>query len=864
MDPEGAIAPVERYADVIVDAEVARLPQPFTYRIPTALHGDIGIGSCVLVPFAGRDLLGYVVALHSGEAGLPQGLKDIRERVEMEPLFDRALADLAAWVARYYHTDRRDGLRPLIPKFMASSLRTVVALSPPLREIIAYSRILNAGQPVQLFFEQQEGESVAGNVLMGLPVKVTPKQRLVLQMLSENPAGVDLQDLKSRYPGGNVGDVLKRLRDRGLVVVQKSVLPPPVKPRRRKAYRFVRRPGEEEAKALRITPKQDAVLATMERQKAMDLGRARPILGSELGWRTGAGVGVMNALVEKGLVEATTVEVRRDPWPTDGKATAPRTLTPDQQAAFEAITESVDRNRADRFLLHGVTASGKTEVYLQSIQAALDANRQAIVLVPEISLTAQVMDIFQSRFGGRVAVLHSALSDGERYDEWRRIRHGEAMVVVGARSGIFAPLARPGLIILDEEHESSYKQDQTPRYHARTVAARRARACGATLVLGSATPSVETCYLAEQGRLKLLEMPSRIDDRPLPPVEVVDQRQPAAQANGLFSPRLEEAIRERLGRSEQTILFLNRRGFSASLLCRDCGYVTRCQHCSVSMTYHHPGGSRRPFLQCHHCDHREPAPSRCPGCGGDRIRHYGLGTEKVELETRNLFPEARVLRLDRDTTARKDAHRRILTRFRNEDADILIGTQMVAKGLDFPRVTLVGVIAADTGLYMPDFRAAEKTFQLLTQVSGRAGRADLPGEVVVQTFNPEHYALVAAQKHDFRAFYRDEIQFRRELRYPPFSVLANVLATAGSEAEAQAAIDAAALAFKTAGRGGDVELLGPTAAPIARLKNRFRRHLLLRAGDANALGTALDEGLSRLDDATRLLLTIDVDPVSLL
>lgn len=855
-------APAPRYVEVVVEAETSRIPQPFTYGVPPALLESVDVGSSVLVPFAGRELLGYVVALRDAA---PEGLaaiKDIQEQVDVETLFDQPLAGLAEWIGRYYHCGLRDALRPLIPRFMASSLKTVAALSPALREIIAYSRLLNAGKPVQLFFEQ-EGETVT-NVLQGLPMKVTPKQRRVLEALTQRPEGWEIPELMAHLQTQRLNDTLKKLQERGLVSVTRSVLPPAVQPRKRKAYKFVRRPSADEAKALRVTEKQDAILAELEKIRRLDFGRAKPVLQTELSWRLGVSPGPMESLVQKGLLEAVTVEVRRDPWPTSGKASAPKQLTPDQENAYQAICGSVDGNHARRFLLHGVTASGKTEVYLQSIQSALDARRQAVVLVPEISLTAQVMEIFQSRFGGRVAVLHSALSDGERYDEWRRIRSGEAAVIVGARSGIFAPVPDPALIILDEEHESSYKQDQTPRYHARTVAARRARDAGATLVLGSATPSVETYHLAEQGRMGLLEMPARIDDRPMPPVEIVDQREEFAAGRALFSGPLHEAILQRLARKEQVILFLNRRGFSSSILCRDCGFTAKCPNCSVSLTYHAPRQSRVPYLQCHHCDHSQPAPDKCPKCGGDRIRHFGLGTEKVEIETARLFPDARVLRLDRDTTSRKDAHRRILTKFRNEDADILIGTQMVAKGLDFPRVTLVGVVAADTGLNMPDFRAAERSFQLLTQVSGRAGRADLPGEVIVQTFNPEHYSIQAAMKHDYGKFYREEIVFRRELAYPPFSYLANVIATADTSPAAAAAIESAADAFRQVCGGQSVQLLGPSAAPIARLKTRYRRHLLLKAADAGALAHVLDEALARLDDGVKDLLTLDVDPQSLL
>lgn len=852
----------EKWAELIVDVDTARIPQPLTYRVPAPVD-DLEIGSCWLVPLGGRETLGYVVRILDSPPPDVKNIRDVLARVQMEALFDEGLADLARWVAGYYLCNLRDAARPLTPSFIISGVRSVVCLAPALRDILAMSRLLNAGRPVQLFFDQT-AELPAGKALDALTVRVSPKQKEILEILAQHPEGLTVEELRSQVTLANLNDALKRLRERELAVVTKSVTPPHTTARKRKAYRLVRLPSEEEVVSLRITPKQAAVLEEFARQRKRDLGQSKPLLVTELAWRLNVGTGPLESLAQKGLLEATLIEVRRDPWPSSGRSSAPLSLTPEQQKSLNAISASVTASDHARFLLHGVTASGKTEVYLQAIQATLDAGRQAIVLVPEISLTSQVMDIFQSRFGGRVAVLHSALSDGERFDELRRIRRGEATVVVGARSGIFAPTPEPGLIILDEEHEGTYKQDQTPRYHARSVAAKRAQISGATLVLGSATPSVESYWLAKQGKMQLLTMPSRIDDRPLPPVEIVDQREEFSRGRGLFSAQLEDAVRHCLGRREQVILFLNRRGYSSSLMCRECGYTARCPNCSVSLTYHAPAGRRVPFLQCHHCDHHTNAPSECPKCRGTKIRYTGIGTEKIEIETQALFPDARLLRLDRDTTSRKDSHRRILTRFREEDADILIGTQMVAKGLDFPRVTLVGVVAADTGLNMPDFRAAERSFQLLTQVSGRAGRADLPGKVIVQTYNPDHYSLIAAQTHDFVGFYDEEIQFRQALRYPPFSYLANIIATANSQEEATGATVAAAEVFKEICPGYGVDILGPVAAPISFLRNKFRRHLLLKSPTAGALLHVLSDTLPRLPDAARKILTIDVDPQSLL
>jgi primosomal protein N' (replication factor Y) len=560
------------------------------------------------------------------------------------------------------------------------------------------------------------------------------------------------------------------------------------------------------------------------------------------------------------------VAVGRDPFHSEpGQLSTPKavTLTKDQGRALDAIIRGLKGTGSDRFLLHGVTASGKTEVYLHALEACAASGRQGMLLVPEISLTAQMMDTVKSRFGSRVAVLHSALSDGERYDEWMRIRRGEVAVVVGARSAVFAPLKRIGLILLDEEHETSYKQENAPRYHTRDVAARRAQLDGGVLVLGSATPSVETYYWAQQGVLNLLEMPIRIDDRPLPDVRIVDLRAPEGTPH-VFSEELVQALEQRLRNREQAILFLNRRGYATFVLCRDCGYTAMCPNCSVTLTYHHA----QRILQCHHCDHRRRAPVKCPKCNSERIRHFGLGTEKLEEECRRLFPEARLLRMDRDTTSRKGSHRELLSAFRQGEADVLIGTQMVAKGLDFPRVTLVGVIAADTALNLPDFRASERSFGLIAQVAGRAGRGDLPGEVIVQTFNPEHYSLRAAAHHDYQGFYMQEIEYRREngLNYPPFSRLANLVISDPSREAARDRAHEVAEAVKEwiEREGGKVQVLGPAPAPMERIKGKHRWHLVLKAPDLRALNKALRPALEGLDRKSRQGLTVDVDPVNLM
>ncbi|HEY9856527.1 MAG TPA: primosomal protein N', partial [Stenomitos sp.] len=510
------------------------------------------------------------------------------------------------------------------------------------------------------------------------------------------------------------------------------------------------------------------------------------------------------------------------------------------------------------FLLLGVTGSGKTEVYLQAIASTLARGEQALVLVPEIALTPQTVARFRARFGDQIAVLHSALGDGERYDEWQRLRSGEARVGIGARSAIFAPVARLGLVIIDEEHESSYKQDVAPRYHARTVALQRAAFEGARVVLGSATPSVETYHRAQEGEYKLLTLSRRIHDRALPPVEVVDMRtELEAGHRSIFSRKLGEELKACLERGEQAILLINRRGYATFVLCRSCGEPVRCPNCSVSLTYHRAGEA----LRCHYCDYREEPPKCCPSCRSPYIKHFGAGTQQVLEAATELLPEARILRLDKDTTTRKGSHQQILDTFAKGEADVLIGTQMVAKGLDLPRVSLVGIMAADSSLNLPDFRAGERTFQLLTQVAGRAGRGELPGRVVLQTYAPDHASVRFAQAHDFESFFTFEIREREDLRYPPFQHLINVVVSAEVQ---EAAWKVASILATRLDAFPEVLALGPAEAVLAQLRGRYRVQVLIKAGDLNQARRALREAVRQTERPQGVRMAIDVEPASLL
>jgi primosomal protein N' (replication factor Y) len=613
-------------------------------------------------------------------------------------------------------------------------------------------------------------------------------------------------------------------------------------------------------------------------------------------------------LEDRGLVEIAPQISERDPYAREHiLPSQPLALNPAQAAALERITEAMDKPSStlnpqpSTFLLHGVTGSGKTEVYLQALAHALEQGKGAIVLVPEISLTPQTVERFKARFSSGklqtlVAVLHSHLSAGERHDEWHKIRQGRARIVIGARSAIFAPVEPLGLIIVDEEHEHSYKQEEAPRYHARDVAIMRGQMEHAVVVLGSATPSLESYYNCKKGKYTLIELPERVDDQKMPHVRVVDMRQAASQQRGkegipIFSPQLKEAITQRLERKEQTILFLNRRGYSTSLQCPKCGEVVQCPNCSLALTFHR----QEQKLCCHICGHVAPVPSVCPNvkCKNPAIRFAGTGTQRVEETLAKLFPQARIKRMDADTMKRKDDYRKVLGDFRTGKTDILVGTQMIAKGLHFPNVTLVGIIYADLALHQPDFRAGERTFQLLTQVAGRAGRGDVEGEVFVQAFAPFHPAIQYARRHDFAGFYEQEIEFREQLKYPPVSRVAlltlkgrnedkvkfsaehlkrelekNLVAAvcdrrrsdennAVAKGKESAAVTDRRYSFR------DLIIAGPAPAPLLRAETFYRYQIMLRTRAMSKLSQALAKIIGTLALPEDVTLAVDIDPVNL-
>jgi len=532
--------------------------------------------------------------------------------------------------------------------------------------------------------------------------------------------------------------------------------------------------------------------------------------------------------------------------------------TPEQKDALDAIRECMD-DRAHRvFLLHGVTGSGKTEVYLQSIEHALKLGLSSIILVPEISLTPQTQARFKARFGDKVAVLHSRLLGSKRASEWERIYSQKAQIVVGARSAIFAPVKNLGLVVVDEEHETSYKQEGVPRYNARDVAIKRAELSRASVILGSATPSLESFYMARKGSYTLIELPERIDSRLLPGVNIVDMREELTRSRKfpIFSQPLKTWIEKDLSQGKQVILFLNRRGFSTFISCRKCGYVLTCKRCSVALTYHF----QTKKLRCHHCSYKMDPPSVCPQCQSSYVKYWGIGTEKVESEVHRLFPSARIARMDTDATHKRGTHEKVLSKFKDGGVDILVGTQMIAKGLDFPKVTLVGVVSADTALNLPDFRSAERTFNLLTQVAGRAGRGDLGGRVIIQTYTPAHYAIQAAKNHDYNTFYSKEISFRKELNLPPFSHMVSLTFRGRKEEKVLKVAESLKKSLGKKDKSKKVKMLGPAPSPIPRIKGLYRWNVFLTSDRVRDITALLNKVLGARRREKGVIITVDVDP----
>ncbi|MDA3130665.1 primosomal protein N' [Aliibacillus thermotolerans] len=798
------------YAKVIVDIPALSLDKAFDYKVPENYQLFIQVGMRVLVPFGKRKIQGIVWQL-TNETDVEQ-VKTIAELLDPYPVLTNELLRLGEWLAKETTCFLSSAYGAMIP----SAIRA---------------------KPKKMIQRQVKKEQ--------LPP--------VLQAVFANKQSVLWKELPKEAA---FLSTLKQEIERGHVVVD-YVLKNKIEKKTILCVRLVKTYTDEEiAKSIHPSAKkQRKMLEWLQERSAEDWVPVKDVLA-----QTNTSMSVVHTLVEKGFLQKEKREIYRDPYEhRNFEVTTALSLTSDQARVLTDIEKAITEEKARTYLLRGVTGSGKTEVYLQAIEHVLQKGKEAIVLVPEISLTPQMVERFKGRFGSLVAVLHSALSQGEKYDEWRKILKKEVKVVVGARSAVFAPFENIGLIVIDEEHESSYKQEDHPRYHARDVAIWRGKYHRAPVLLGSATPSLESYARAMRNVYQLLELPSRVNRLPLPHVDIIDMRQELKKGNRTpFSETLFQKMKERLEKKEQTVLFLNRRGFSTFVMCRTCGYTAECPHCEITLTYHHTGR----LLKCHYCGHEEPLITTCPACSSEQIRFFGTGTQKVEAELTKLLPEAKVIRMDVDTTSKKGSHEKLLQAFGKKEADILLGTQMIAKGLDFPDITLVGVLAADTLLHLPDFRAAERTFQLLTQVSGRAGREKRPGEVVIQTYSPDHYSIQHAKSHDYIQFAQREMYQRKETGYPPYYYM--TLITVAHEDVMKTMKTAENIAkFLRHQLSSETKVLGPTVSPIARIKDRYRYQCMIKYRNEPSLKQTLGKILQHYQqeiEREHLLISIDNNP----
>jgi len=838
------------------------LSRGYTYRVPESLDTLAQIGCRALVPLGKRVATGFVVRRTDKIDFAPEKLRDILDVLDAAPLFDASRLKLAEWIADYYLGSLGEVLRTMLPPGLE-------------KESHQYVRLTRAPSAEEMARLENRAPRQA-EIVRALIGKEGYKVRYLARHL--------------RYEG--VRSSLQQLMAAELVEVSQQMQEANARAQRRIFVQLTAAGKELLEKGDAGTAKGDGRRATGATEKInvrkltakqleglQLLARRGEMLRALFLKRSGLGGPSLQSLAQRELVQLVEREIERSPYfifSNNPRAPVIKTefpsiiLNAEQANAVQRVTEAMQQNRFEVFLLHGITGSGKTQVYIDAIRNTLAQGKDALMLVPEISLTPQAVARFQANFGNLIAVLHSHMSTGERYDAWRRVHRGEARVVIGARSAVFAPVKKLGLIVVDEEHEGSYKQaDPAPRYHARDVAVVRAKMSSAVVLLGSATPSIESYANTQRGKYTLLVLPNRIDNVPLPAVRILDMmrwRQTTPDREGIFSRILFEKINEKLEKKEQIILLQNRRGFAPLIRCVSCGFVRLCDACNIAMTYHKRGN----LLRCHYCNASERAPDACPQCKGLDIIFKGIGTQKVEQALHELLPQARVIRMDLDTTRGKLAHDRILREFGEHQYDILLGTQMIAKGLDFHKVTLVGVVSADTGLLRPDFRAGERTFQLLTQVAGRAGRRNLPGEVIIQTYSPDDVCMACAREHDFNKFYEYEVREREALRFPPFSRLALVLFRhRDNECIRGIAQDFAALLKKT---GGPFRVFGPSPSPLERIQNEFRWQVLIKndmlkdpsAQQTRATLNRVVQFFHKANRNQRLRVSVDIDPINMM
>jgi len=804
-------AELKQFVDVAVALPVRGT---FTYSIPEHFRGIDLVGQPVLVPFGRRRVSGIVLRMLDMPGEELHDIKPLEDLLPFVPALTPEMLELMLFTAEYYFYPPGEVFKGFLPPGVLSFSRMSIVITP---EGLKHIKDESNTEEVKKILELARA---------GRDLKFISKDRMIRRSTIMNLVKSGWIEIKEMVKKGG------------------------------------QKPKEETFYVFKQYPDQTISLDEKERDLLQVIRQEGGVSSKELKKRFKNVSKILNRLVDAGYIKVEKRVVNRIPeLELDGETEAVEELNESQKSAINKIQTAVINREHRVFLLYGVTGSGKTEVYLRAIETCLSRGMGAIYLVPEISLTPQQVLRLRKRFGETVAVLHSAMSRGERFDEWRMLREGKKRVVIGARSAIFAPVLNPGLIIVDEEHDPSYKQEEKLRYNARDLAIVRGRINNAPVILGSATPSIESFYLARKGDYVLLTLPERAVNRELPEVEIVDMRK---EKNGIFSEKLKEAIKKTIGQNEQAILFLNRRGFAPFVLCVDCGYQFRCPNCSVSMVFHSYTG----YLQCHYCNYRIILPEVCPSCRGVKLRQFGYGTERIEKELKDIVPEERILRLDRDTTGGKASFSRMFMQMRKGEKNILIGTQMVSKGLHFPNVTLVGVILAEQGLQFPDFRASERTFQLLMQVAGRAGRGTKGGRVIIQTYDPEQPSIQSASRLDYELFYNNEIHYRQELLYPPFSSLVAIRINGkdrnGVESRAKFLAEALRQIINQEFVSDRVQLLGPAPAALYKLKNVYRWLILLKSPQPESLRRVILK-LQEIRDVKKLPgMIIDVDPQSMI
>jgi primosomal protein N' (replication factor Y) len=818
------------YVEVAVPLHVSTT---FIYRLPPNLRELAQSGCRIVVPLGRKFVTGYIVGVLDqlgDRINLQESdIKEAREILDPLPLVTPELIELTRWVAEYYLAPWGEVIKAALPPGISPTIDPFLSLKP-------------LGQTEFQALSAEEPRS--------------SKQRL-LQLIGE--AGeISLAQLGSKLGLAPATRLTSALERDGLVEIKQRSGTDFVKAKFQRRVRLVAQPeAVSETEGRKLTSAQTKVLAALAGHDSLAF--------TDLLAQAKVGSSAVTTLAKRKLVEVFEQRLRRDPL---GKATWDQTqdyeLTPDQERVLAEIDQPLRTRAYAPFLLHGVTGSGKTEVYIRAMRVALSLGRSALMLVPEIALTPVFSRRLRLHFADRVAIFHSALSRGERFDEWTRVRNGDARVVIGTRSAVFAPVKDLGLVIVDEEHESTYRQQDSPHYNGRDTAIVRAQKESAVVILGSATPSLESFHNAQTGKYRYLQMPSRLGDRPLAAAEIIDMRAAFARQRkpAIFSEELLQAIRKTHAKQEQSIILLNRRGYSSFVLCRSCGESIQCPNCDVTLTYHR----NERVIICHYCNHREAAPLQCPSCEGKYIYYVGEGTQQIEEELKTLFPALRIARIDRDTSARRGFFEKSLLEFGAGTIDMLVGTQILAKGHDFPNVTLVGVISVDAGMALPDFRAAEKTFQLLTQVAGRAGRGDRKGEVLIQTYHPYHYALRHASAQDYAGFYEEEIRHRENHNYPPFVALASLLVHGADLTKVRADAGELRKELDSANEERLARILGPAPAPLARLKGEFRVQILIKCRNRRELRKIIDNALKSL--AARKInlrsINVEIDPVSVM